>query len=469
MDFYGRKEELSEIKRSLSQPGYRGIMVYGRRHVGKSRLIAESVKEFPGLVIYAQCVKGDNKDNIASIYHAYKESSGDDLTLDFPTLDSLLGYILSKIETPLTIVLDEYPYWREYSESGKEGLDSLLQKAIDRILSPKGVKLIISGSYLSVMDEIRGESNPLGGRFKTQVYLQPMDYYEAAYFYPNYSPRDKIVAYSVFGGLPYILQSIDPSRTVLENIESLYFSSSGELRKLLPLLVEEEIGKSEALLRMFLFLANTLKRPTLRDIHAEFQSRYTDEWVRKNMAKLESMKVVKKVAPIGSSASDRNAYYQVCDNAFLFYYRFVYPYESAILLGAGSSLLKKNKERINTEFASMVFETASKEFLIRMNKKGLIDPPIVDLGTYFYNVGGNKNGQFDLVSKDERGYVFYECKYRELKKEDISEEKKQVESMPSFALHPYKLGFIAENKGKAEIENDIDVYTLDDFFLSSLG
>ena len=469
MNFHGRTEELREMREALSRQGYRGIMVYGRRHVGKSSLIGEAVKNMPGLVIYCQCVKSGDKENIASLYHAYQEASGDDLLVEFPSLDALLSYIVSRQKEQVTIVLDEYPYWRAGSENGEKGLDSILQKGIDRILTPAGAKLILSGSYLSVMDEIRKESGPLGGRCKTQIYLQPMDYYDASLFYPNYSPKDKMAAYAAFGGLPYVLQSIDPMKSVTKNIEKLYFDPSGELRKLVPLLVEEEIGKSDALHMIFDFLANTEKRPSLRDVCDKFQSRFSDEWVRVNLVKLESMKIVKRIAPIGSRTSDKNTYYRISDNAFSFYYRYVAPSETAILLGSGKAAYAKRSTQIDSNYVPSIFEDASREFLVRMNMKGLIDPPIEDLGTYFYNLGGNSNGQFDLVTKDEKGYVFYECKFRALERKDLVEEQNQVKAMPQFAIRPYKLAFIGCEKGELRDSDEATVYSLDDFFSPYLG
>lgn len=61
---------------------------------------------------------------------------------------------------------------------------------------------------------------------------------------------------------------------------------------------------------------------------------------------------------------------------------------------------------INDDFLNVVvpktFEKISMQYLIRKNKKGLINPVIEDIGTYWYdNPKERKNGQFDLVTKSK--------------------------------------------------------------------
>lgn len=48
------------------------------------------------------------------------------------------------------------------------------------------------------------------------------DYYDAAKLFPNYSPEEKFIAYSVFGGLPYALSLIDPNLSIIDNIKEQF-------------------------------------------------------------------------------------------------------------------------------------------------------------------------------------------------------------------------------------------------------
>jgi hypothetical protein len=75
------------------------------------------------------------------------------------------------------------------------------------------------------------------------------------------------------------------------------------------------------------------------------------------------------------------------------------------------------------------FEEICRQYLIRQNMLGNIDPVIEKIGKYYYdNPKTHTNGEFDVVTQDEKGYVFYEVKFRNKKtsKEVIEEEIRQV-------------------------------------------
>ena len=43
--FVGRKNELSVLEDTYQKPGFQMTVIYGRRRIGKSRLITEFIKE----------------------------------------------------------------------------------------------------------------------------------------------------------------------------------------------------------------------------------------------------------------------------------------------------------------------------------------------------------------------------------------------------------------------------------------
>ena len=76
-----------------------------------------------------------------------------------------------------------------------------------------------------------------------------------------------------------------------------------------------------------------------------------------------------------------------------------------------------------------MFENVCRQYLIRKNKAGEIEPVIENIGKYFYdNPEKRTNGEFDIVTEDESGYVFYEVKFRKKPVSDdmIDEEIEQV-------------------------------------------
>ena len=62
------------------------------------------------------------------------------------------------------------------------------------------------------------------------------------------------------------------------------------------------------------------------------------------------------------------------------------------------------------------FEEICRQYLIRQNRIGNIDPVLEKIGKYYYDDPKTRsNGEFDVVSEDEKGYIFYEGKKRKRK------------------------------------------------------
>lgn len=65
------------------------------------------------------------------------------------------------------------------------------------------------------------------------------------------------------------------------------------------------------------------------------------------------------------------------------------------------------------------------------------------IGKYWYDNPREKtNGEFDLVTEDEKGYIFYEAKFRSepVFQRMIEEEIRQVEST---GMNCYRYGFVS--------------------------
>ena len=57
MEFIGRKNELKRLREAYATDDYEGVLVYGRRHIGKSELIKQSLKEEKCPVVYYEYTK----------------------------------------------------------------------------------------------------------------------------------------------------------------------------------------------------------------------------------------------------------------------------------------------------------------------------------------------------------------------------------------------------------------------------
>jgi hypothetical protein len=447
MEFFGRVKELGQLRKELSTDDMRMCLIYGRRRVGKSELVKQAINKIDAKTLYYQCKQVTEESNVQSICDMVSEVYGLP-KLGYKKLEEIVDYIFSlSINENVVLVLDEYPYLRE----NIKGLDSILQSMVDKYRDSTKLKLVILGSYVDIMKSLLDQSNPLYGRVDLVIDLKQMDYYESALFYPHMKVEDKVRIYSVFGGIPYFNRLIDDKKSVKQNIIDLIASPGARLENEVSMYLNAEISKIvnanevfEALSRGFTRYSDILSQshvssgPTLVDV----------------LDKLMRMEVVEKKAPINDENNKKKTGYYICDNLSLFYYRYIFKYSSQLKIMDPEMFYEKY---INKDFEEVyvphVFEEIARQFLIRQNRLGNIEPVIEKIGKYYYDEPKTRtNGEFDVVTLDEKGYIFYEVKFRKKKisKEVIEEEIRQVNAT---GLHCYKYVFFSRS-GFTEKETD---------------
>lgn len=449
MKFFGRTKQLNQLKKEMSADGMRMSLIYGRRRVGKSELVKQAIKESKIKSFYYECKQVTEESNVQSICEVISEVQGLP-KLGYTSIEELMDYVFTLAkEENMVFILDEYPYLRE----SVKGLDSILQSLVDKHRETSKLKLIILGSYVDIMKSLLEHASPLFGRVDLVIDLKQMDYYESALFYPNMSDEDKVRIYSVFGGIPYFNRLVDDKKSVKENIIDLIASPGARLENEVSMYLSAEISKIvnanevfEALARGFSRYSDILSQshvssgPTLVDV----------------LEKLIKMEVVEKKAPINDEDNKKKAGYYICDNLSLFFYRYIFKYSSQLKIMDSDVFYDKYIGMdFEEKYVPHKFEEICRQYLIRQNRLGNIEPVIEKIGKYYYDDPKTRtNGEFDVVTQDEIGYVFYEVKFRKRKtsKEVIDEEIRQVKSTN---LNCYKYVFFSRAGFTAEETDEI--------------
>ena len=458
MKFYGREQQQKKLKRVLVKNELQVVLIYGRRRVGKSELIKQCLLSEAVPKLNYECKQTTEMNNVESLSTLISENFGLP-TLGFGSMETLLDYLFQRAEKEqLILVLDEYPYLRETVT----GIDSILQSLIDRYKDTTHLKLVLCGSYVEIMKSLLARENPLYGRVDLAIDLKPMDYYESAMFYPSFSSEDKVRLYSVFGGIPYYNRLVDPALSVRENIQELISAPGARLENEVSMYLKSEISKIananevfEALSKGFSKYSDLLSQshvssgPTLVDV----------------LEKLIRMEVVEKQAPINDADNRRKSGYFIVDNLSLFYYRYIFRFLSQRnVLDEDVFYGRYINEDFETQYVPRIFENICKQYLIRQNRAGKIEPPFDKIGKYYYDDPKTRNnGEFDTVTEDPHGYIFYESKFR---REPVSlamihEEIKQVQTT---GLNCYKYGFFSRSGFQCEPTDHMIFIHLDDLY-----
>lgn len=124
--FVGRQQELSLLEAHYQASGFVFDVLYGRRRVGKTRLIQEYIKNKPA--VYFMAIEANAAANLAGMsaaLHRYMQQPGLSAYQTFEALFDALTH-LSRNQR-LMFVIDEYPYLA----AAVPEISSLLQRYCD--------------------------------------------------------------------------------------------------------------------------------------------------------------------------------------------------------------------------------------------------------------------------------------------------------------------------------------------------
>ena len=351
------------------------------------------------------------------------------------------------------MIIDEYQYLKQAGRQNE--VDSIMQAVIDKL--PQNVKLILCGSYISIMKELLRESNPLFGRFSLIQHIRDFDYYDAAKFYPQLSVMDKVAFYAVFGGCPYVLENLDYDKTLQENIIGLLLPDTGLIRSHVENVMLNEIRKTFDT-RILEVIGNGKKRYS--EISDALKTSDTG-LLEKQLKILINMEMVQKTEPINRREDKKKRFYVIVDNLMRFYFCFIFGHAGNITRIGNAQFYRMNIEGEQIrQFVSRRLEGLALQYFGRVSGTGEYSE-LVDFGSYWYDDPVNKkSGGFDCVVKRKGDqFDFYECKYynRKMTLAECRQEEAQVRQQNGIKVS--RIGFICT--GGFEFENKSDYLLLD--------
>lgn len=400
--FIGREQDLAVLDREFGRRQASLVILYGRRRIGKSTLIQKASLGRPA--IYFQATLVDDALNLEAFKVEIARVLGSDPILD--GLSDWLGvlhYVAGKAEQKrgLIIALDEFPYL----VGGNSGLPSIIQKFWDSgAAEPGALKIVLCGSLIAQMEELRAERNPFFGRMTLAREIGPMSLREAAEFVPGWNPADAIALFSVLGGVPYYLDKCDPSQTLAENIKQLFLMPSAPLQEEPEFLLRSELNEARRYASVAAAIADGATKPS--EIVSRLHGFTAASEVSPYIARLQQMRIVTRERSLDADERSRNTRYSLQDPLFRFWYLFVRPNLSALGRGFGDDIWTRTIKPHFNEYMGSAFEAVSREHL-RDHAQERFDVPAGEIGRLW---GGDF--EIDVAGRLLDGAaVFGECKW----------------------------------------------------------
>lgn len=234
----GRSREKDELLDAFNANNAEFMAVYGRRRVGKTYLIKNFFQTKK--CIYFQ-MTGIYKGSLDKQLSRFSKEIGDAFyngaSIKTPDnwMDALEELTRAVRQVPknkkIVIFFDELPWMA----TRKAGVISALEYFWNRFwVNDKRIKLIVCGSAASwIIKKIIKNKGGLHNRVTRKIRLVPFNLHETGLYLKHMGyqcdPSQIIKLYMVMGGVPFYLNQLRKGYSVDQNIDNLFFNSSGIL------------------------------------------------------------------------------------------------------------------------------------------------------------------------------------------------------------------------------------------------
>lgn len=397
--FLDRNAELERLERWWAGAEPELVTVYGRRQVGKTELLVRFLDGKPAIYFYA------DRQLLPDQLRAFTEQV---LTLDddpvlrlqpFTSWEAALTYVLRLAkERRIALVIDEF----SYAVDADPALPSVLQRLWDGARRGRtGAFIVLCTSFTEAVERHFQIDGPLYRRRTRELRVEPFTYREAALFFPDWSPVERLLAWGIVGGVPSYLQALAGETLALSAIEQMLDKSGVLYREAETLLAQEVRGIGPALLRGMLG-AIAYGRTEPNQIAQRVGRPVTG--LSGALAFLVDYGLIERRHPftVPNPERTRQTRYVLADNYLAFWFRFVLPNRSALEQGQAEYVWRAKIAPQLDQYMGGRFEESCRQF-IRL-EPARWGRPIPELGRWWratdeLDIVGHDGGQVVLAAE----------------------------------------------------------------------
>lgn len=378
------EQDLKKLNALYTHQQFSFICLYGRSGTGKTAFVRDFCADKHTLFFSAQETEpGQQLASFRAAAGLYLHSAS--LPEEFKDWDHAFSFIAEySMVHRLILVLDEFHIIMEHDSS----FYNAFSHAVLHTLNSGRVFLIITSSSISQVQRLLGQ--PDAGPFSmltAKACLTSVPFYACQPLLADFAPLEQLTLYSVTGGLPGCLHRIDKSRSVEDNIISLFFETDSLQHLNPPAFLHQELRETSTYNFLLSIIASG--RSKLADIARE-ASVGTNKCA-KYLNTLIALGVLRKEFPAADETRKR-VRYVFADQMLRFWYKFVCPNLSGILFGRGRELFERQVRPHLTDFLAPVFETVCAEYLENLAESGQTPFLCREIGSWW--TGGTSRKPF---------------------------------------------------------------------------
>lgn len=424
VELIGRDRELADLEGTWARAGS-GVpqlaVVWGRRRVGKTFLLTRFAAA-KRAVYFTATRQDSNERQLARLTDRIREQLGgeveDLLSAPFQDWESAFRFLARLADAaPLLVVIDEAPRLL----ASQPDFADLVSAVWENRVRDQKLMLVLTGSAVSVMEQMLGAQGGLHRRAALELRLDPFTVREARAFLPDIPAADFLAAYAVCGGYPLHLDQWDQSADVEVNLRRLAYEPAGILLRDALDIIGEDLdwrGGYERVLAAIGFGARRRSRIAGR---AQQRIDYTLERLRR-------AGYVSRVVPVGSTAGD--PLYEIADTYLAFWFGVLRDDVDLIEGGQGTAVRQRTAARLG-QHLGRVFEGACRAHAALLVRDGELPGDMI-IGRWWRD----EAAEVDVlgIAADQTA-LLGECRWQTapLNRRDVLELQRKISFVPEPA------------------------------------
>jgi AAA+ ATPase superfamily predicted ATPase len=434
VEFVNREKELDFLHEKWGERRAQLIILWGKRRVGKTELVKQFIKDKPHVYFLSESTSEleQLKRFSFAIGQFFKESLLE--TRGFGEWEESFKYVKEKKQR-FVLVIDEFPYLIQSNPA----IPSLFQKAWDEYWSKSNLYLILLGSSMAMMEtEVLGYRAPLYGRRTGQWKIEPMTFESAGRFRKGKDFEDRLLHFSVAGGVPAYWILFSQEKDFVKNLKDHVLRKGQMLYDEVEFILREELREP----RYYFSLLQAISQGKQKLSEIVNATGIPQSMANKYLGVLSDLRIVVREIPVTEERGlkSKKGLYQITDEFFRFWFRFIYPMRAEIEMDRMENVLNHIRKGM-PQYLSSIYEKVAIE-TVRNHADRLF--PFTGIGRWW-----DKNEEIDIVAvnKDQNSVLFGEVKWSEkLIGTDIFEELKRKARKLEWGLEGRKEFFCLFSK-----------------------
>ncbi len=403
--FLGRKRESEQLQEEWSEKRAALLILYGRRRVGKTRLLTHWIETSGARALYWVANPTSSLEQLRSFSQALYNFAGPGTVSEDFTFgswgDAFLQVERMAQDQRIAIIIDEFTYLLE----SEPGIAGILQNTWDHHFKKTNLFLVLSGSHIGMMErKLLSYQAPLYGRATSLLRLQPLPFSTTRLFFPEYKPDERVAVYAMLGGIPAYWEQFNPDINLDTNIKKVFLGGKNLLHDEPRLLLQDFVSELHSYVAILMALAHGYRTPKEIGSYAGI----SDKNVPAYLSTLINTGFVERRVPVDAPESSRAGRHFIADPFLRFYYRFLSRRQAQIALGVQDQAMAEIKKHLVDFIGTHTWEELCREWLLRATGQKVLPFLPDQVGSIW-----NREAQIDVVGINtmEKTILLGECKW----------------------------------------------------------